>query len=135
MKFYDVDLNIILFSLDWWILLDIKSFHSKGITRIHKGMRSIKREREREREREISYPLIIFVWWTMFAICYSSLLRFFCMYNFSGDSRNFVQGVPISLWKIFESFRSISGRFSKYWLKFKIWLAWSLCFKKKKKCS
>ena len=48
MKLYDVDSNIILFSLDWWILLDIKSFHSKGTTRIHKDMRSIKRERERE---------------------------------------------------------------------------------------
>ena len=26
----------------------------------------------------------------------------------NGDSRNFVQGVPISLWKIFESFQDIS---------------------------
>ena len=53
----------------------------------------------------------------------------------SGDSRNFVQGVPISLWKNFGSFRSISsvlGRFGKYRPKFKIWLAWSLCLKKKK---
>ena len=49
----------------------------------------------------------------------------------SGGSRNFVQGVPISFWKNFESFRSISGCFSKYWLKFKIWPAWSLCLKKK----
>ena len=49
----------------------------------------------------------------------------------SGESRNFVQGVLISLWKNFESFRFISGRFSKYWLKFKIWPAWSLCLKKK----
>ena len=48
----------------------------------------------------------------------------------SGESRNFVQGVLISLWKNFESFWSISGRFSKYWLKFKIWPAWSLCLKK-----
>ena len=52
----------------------------------------------------------------------------------SGDSRNFVQGVPISLWKNFRSFQSIFdvlGRFSKYWPKFKIWPAWNLCFKKK----
>ena len=51
----------------------------------------------------------------------------------SGDSRNFVQGVPISLWKNFGSFRSISsvlGRFGKYRPKFKIWPAWSLCLKK-----
>ena len=45
MKLYDVDSNIILFSSDWWILLDIKSFHSKRITRIHKAMRSIEWER------------------------------------------------------------------------------------------
>ena len=35
----------------------------------------------------------------------------------SGDSRNFVQGVSIPLWKNFRSFRSISdvsGRFGKY---------------------
>ena len=53
----------------------------------------------------------------------------------SGDSRNFVQGVPISLWKNFETFQSISSvskRFGKYRSKFKIWPAWSLCFKKKK---
>ena len=53
----------------------------------------------------------------------------------SGDSRNFVQGIPISLWKNFGSFQSISsvsGRFGKYQPKFKIWPAWSLCFKKKK---
>ena len=53
----------------------------------------------------------------------------------SGDSRNFVQGVSISLWKNFGSFRSISsvlGRFGKYRPKFKIWPAWSLCLKKKK---
>ena len=56
-----------------------------------------------------------------------------CWPNTNGDSRNFVQGVPISLWKNFESFRSILGRFSKYWQKFKIWPAWSLCLKKKKK--
>ena len=48
----------------------------------------------------------------------------------SGESRNFVQGVLISLWKNFESFWFISGRFSKYWLKFKIWPVWSLCLKK-----
>ena len=54
----------------------------------------------------------------------------------SGDSRNFVQGVPISFWKNFGSFRSISdvsGRFVKYRPKFKIWPAWNLCLKKKKK--
>ena len=49
----------------------------------------------------------------------------------SGGSRNFVQGVPIPLWKNFGSFRFISGRFGKYWPKFKIWPAWSLCLKKK----
>ena len=54
---------------------------------------------------------------------------------FSGDSRNFVQGIPISLWKNFGSFQSISSvsrRFGKYRPKFKIWLALSLCLKKKK---
>ena len=85
MKLYEVDSNIFLFFSDWWILLDIKSFHSKGITRIHKAMRSIEWERESPLDKieEISYPLIIFVWWTMFAICYSSLLWFFYIYNFN----------------------------------------------------
>ena len=49
-------------------------------------------------------------------------------YPSSGDSRNFVQGVPISFWKNFGSFRSIlcvSRRFSKYRQKFKIWPAWN----------
>ena len=55
-----------------------------------------------------------------------------CWPNTSGDSKNFVQDVPISFWKNFKSFRYILGRFSKYWLKFKIWPAWSLCLKKKK---
>ena len=50
----------------------------------------------------------------------------------SGGSRNFVQSVPIPLWKNFGSFRSISRRFGKYWPKFNIWPAWSLCLKKKK---
>ena len=50
------------------------------------------------------------------------------------DFRNFVQGVSIPFWKNFGSFQSISSvsrRFSKYQLKFKIWPAWSLCLKKK----
>ena len=68
-------------------------------------------------------------WWALFIIRprHQSV---FGVGGDSGDSRNFIQGVPISLWKNFESFWSISGHFGKYWLKFKIWLAWSLCLKK-----
>ena len=52
----------------------------------------------------------------------------------SGDSRNFVQSVPILLWKNFGSFRSISGvsgntgRNSRFGLH-------EVCALKKKKCS
>ena len=48
----------------------------------------------------------------------------FSLSSCSGDSRNFVQDIPILLWKNFESFRSISdvsGHFDKYQPKFKIW--------------
>ena len=44
----------------------------------------------------------------------------------NGDSKNFVQGVPIPLGKNFGSFRfisGVSGCLGKYQSKFKIWLA------------
>ena len=47
-----------------------------------------------------------------------------CFLVSSRDFRNFVQSVPIPLWKNFESFRfisSVSGCFGKYQFKFKIW--------------
>ena len=67
---------------------------------------------------------IILYRWTHFIMllkCHKStaILRLELQTVNSGDSRNFIQGVPISLWKNFESFWSISGHFNKYWLKFK----------------
>ena len=54
-----------------------------------------------------------------------------CMVS-SGDSRNFVQGVPILLWKNFLVIPIYFKCFGKYRPKFKIWPAWSLCLRKKK---